>query len=316
MSQRGLSRKESVGTPMNTRRNDKSATNAEKEKELDNSKVDHTSVKKSESTQVQTEKNMMTEMAKFQEEIKKEMRTFFKELMADITTKFTNIEDKFSQKFEEIKVEMQEVKKDIKEARHEVTEMKKKTADIEKNIMYNDKKLDDIQHENQSKRAEMREEVEQLRTKLMILEKQDRKYNLLFYGIREQPSEDTEDIMKEFFRNTLSIDEGRVNDMIITNCHRLPNNGEGPKPVIVRFGVYEDRDIVLSKATLPTLRHQRKRILTDLPTEMKVERSRLAKEAYKIRQQEGLQTRIQERGLQVYLEVRTGVSDHWRKRHV
>ena len=60
----------------------------------------------------------------------------------------------------------------------------------------------------------------------------------------------------------------------------------------------------------------KRRILPDLPVVMKKERGRLAKEAYQIRKTEKLHTRIRDKGLEVYLEVRKEKTDSWVKRHV
>ena len=44
----------------------------------------------------------------------------------------------------------------------------------------------------------------------MLLEKQDRKYNLLFYGIPEEPGEKLYDKMRGYFVNDLGIDAERA----------------------------------------------------------------------------------------------------------
>ena len=48
----------------------------------------------------------------------------------------------------------------------------------------------------------------------------------------------------------------------------------------------------------------KRRIIADWPVQMKNERGRLSKIAYRIRKDELLQTRIKDKGLDVYLEVR------------
>lgn len=64
----------------------------------------------------------------------------------------------------------------------------------------------------------------------------------------------------------------------------------------------------------PKLAGSRRRILSDLPVKMKEQRGKLAKEAYKIRHEEELQTRIREQGLEVFLEVRKDRNQSWEKR--
>ena len=49
---------------------------------------------------------------------------------------------------------------------------------------------------------------------------------------------------------------------------------------------------------------------------MKNERSRIATAAYDIRQKEDMHTRIRDKGLEVFLEVRKTAADKWMKRFV
>ena len=116
---------------------------------------------------------------------------------------------------------------------------------------------------------EMDVKIKELNEKLLLLEKHDRKYNLLFYA-------------------------------------------SGPRRVLIKFSSFEDREIVFSKAY--KLAGSRRRILTDQLVAMKRERGRLAKQAYKIRQDEKLQTRTKEMGLSVWFEVRKDRTENWVKR--
>lgn len=155
--------------------------------------------------------------------------------------------------------------------------------------------------------------MREISQKLLLMEKQDRKYNLLVYGIPEEAEEDVCAKMRELFVNDLEISQRRVNAMYFAHGHRLPSKSKtGPKPIIIRFTSFGDRDLVLSKA--PKLAGSKRRIVTDLPVVMKEERGKLAKEAYRIREDEKLQTRIKEKGLLVQLEVRKDKEDDWVKR--
>ena len=59
-----------------------------------------------------------------------------------------------------------------------------------------------------------------------------------------------------------------------------------------------------------------KRILTDLPVPIKLKMDRIAKKAFKIRTEEKLQTRIKDKGLDLYLEVKKNKSDTWVRRDI
>jgi hypothetical protein len=138
----------------------------------------------------------------------------------------------------------------------------------------------------------------------------------LFYGFEEYAGEDLKETMKTFFKDKLKIDEAKVKQMQFANYHRLQSDAKGPNPIIVKFQSMQDRDLVMDQSFKPIMREEKKRILSDLPVPMKQERGRLAKLAYDIRQNEKLQTRIIEKGLSVFLEVRKDKNDDWERRSV
>ena len=120
------------------------------------------------------------------------------------------------------------------------------------------------------------------------------------------------DKMRNVFVDDLRLDSYRVGNTYFAYAHRLPaERNDGPRPLIMRFAAYEDRELVLANAY--KLAGTKRRILSDLLVVMKKERVRLASEAYKIRHDEELQTRIKDKGLDVYLEVRKESSDKWIK---
>ena len=84
--------------------------------------------------------------------------------------------------------------------------------------------------------------------------------------------------------------------------------------MIIRFSSWDDRELVLSYAK--NLLNTGKRILTDLPTKMKIERNRIANIAYQIRKGKELQTRIKDKGLDLYLEVRKNKAAKWVRRDI
>ena len=63
--------------------------------------------------------------------------------------------------------------------------------------------------------------MEELDKKLLLLEKHERKYNLIFYGFEEESGENVHETLRESFMNDLMIDEERVRIMYFANGHRL-----------------------------------------------------------------------------------------------
>lgn len=247
-----------------------------------------------------------------------DMRGMFKEFEQKIGSRLKRIDDKFTDIFNELKEEINGVKSDLSEVKSDVQNIKSQVDDIEQSLEYQAGRVDDVEKEQEDKLAkinsEVNEKVESLNKKLMMLEKHDRKYNLIFHGVTEEQGEKLYNKMRGFFLHSLKIEEERVKKIHFSNGHRLPSDHDGPRPIIMRFVSYEDRELVLSKAF--TLAKTGMRILTDLPVPMKKERQRLAKIAYGIRQKENLKTRIRDVGLDMVLEVRKDDTVRWAPRKV
>lgn len=252
------------------------------------------------------------------EKFQTEMRGLFQKLDNSIEEKINRLDDKFTNRFEELKTEMGVLKSDIEGNTSDIRSLDKTLRKHEETIEFNASQIieSDQKRKREIKKMEnsVDEKIKLLDQKLMLLEKQDRKYNLLFYGIPEQEGEKLYEKMPRFFVADLGIDERRAQDIHFVNGHRYPTKSDGPKPIILRFSCWDDRELVLSQAK--NLLNTRKRILTDLPVPMKIERDKIAKVAYKIRKEEKLQTRIKDKGLDLYLEVRKDKKVKWVRREI
>ena len=235
-----------------------------------------------------------------------------------MASRFSSIDSKFTGIFESLKGEVAQLRTEVTESKEETAGISAKVSEIERSLEFQAEELRCIkvsQTEGIEKaKSDLNQKISELNSKLLLLEKHDRKYNLLFYGIQEEPGEDVIEKLKTMFINDLEIDEDKVESMYFAHGHRLPSRGQGPKPIILRFISYEDRELVLSNAR--KLVGSRRRILVDLPEPMKIERNRLAKRAYDFRKKDQLQTRIRDKGLEVYIETRKLSTDSWVKRVV
>ena len=119
-------------------------------------------------------------------------------------------------------------------------------------------------------------------------------------------------MIRQSLTNDLKLDEERVQNMYFAAGHRVPTKAAGPNPIIIRCTSLEDRELILTNSK--NYGGLKKRV--DLPKSMKEKRSVLAKKAYEIRQSEDIQTRIKDKGLEVFLEVRNNSSEKWVKRVV
>ena len=254
-----------------------------------------------------------TDFAKFRDD----MHSMFTQLDLKIGSRIQKIDDKFTSIFEEYRKDLEAIKQDVSLTRKDLTKVVTDVEEIEKCLEFQSEIISKHKREQEDNLTKMQNEmdlkIKELNEKLLLLEKHDRKYNLLFYGIPEERGEYLFEKMRQLFLDVLDISVSRADGMFFMNGHRLPSEpASGPRPVLIKFCSFEDREIVLSNTY--KLAGIRRRILTDLPVVMKRERGRLAKQAYKIRQDEKLQTRIKEKGLSVWLEVRKDGTDNWVKR--
>ena len=76
------------------------------------------------------------------------------------------------------------------------------------------------------------------------LEAQSRRENLKFYGMNKDEDEtwdQSETKIKDYLLTELNIDEARIT---IERAHRLPGKSK-PRPIIVKFSHFKDKDAVL-----------------------------------------------------------------------
>jgi len=85
-----------------------------------------------------------------------------------------------------------------------------------------------------------------LTAKMSDLEDYSKKYNIKIFNVDETPREDSQVLMYKLADILASIDLN-INDIYIDNIHRLPNNGNGPRPIIVKFVSALDRNLVWSR---------------------------------------------------------------------
>ena len=269
-------------------------------------------------------KSMVSEFNSFKEEMRTMITNMNDSITTNVSGKISNkieaLENKFSIMFNEFRADIQTLKSDMTKVKADMDKMSDQVKDIEKSLEFQSSKVrenDEKQEKTLSTlKAEIDTKMQELNQKLLLMEKHERKYNLLFYGFpEEQRGENIYDKMRNVFIEDLQLDPNKVDNMYCAHAHRLPaENQEGPRPLIIRFASYADRELVLANSY--KLAGSRRRILPDLPVIMKKERSRLAREAYTIRKNENMQTRIRDRGLEVYLEVRKESTDRWAKRTV
>ena len=126
--------------------------------------------------------------------------------------------------------------------------------------------------EHISKRVDaVEEELRLVKTKLERMEAQERRNNLVFFGLRENERE-TDEEAEESLR--LMLDELLgIPAISIERCHRLGRRGTPNRPVIVKFSFFKEREMVLKKRSM--LRGTRIFVDEDYPASLREKRERL-----------------------------------------
>jgi len=164
--------------------------------------------------------------------------------------------------------------------------------------------------------AEMRDEIDTLKQSLLATKVYSRKYHLLLYGVdgHETNSTDTIARVRMFTKDSLKMEGEFAKSMTIQNAHRLQKHVDAPATIIVVFLYWSEREAFLKAG--PNLRGSKMSVRTDLPPELRKRRGELASIAYELRRNQNLQTRIREKGAEVWIETRKNSSTPWKKREV
>ena len=250
--------------------------------------------------------------------LQKQLITLIKEMDDKLSNRLDELDTKFTGMFNGMKVDIESMRTDMDKTTTQLNELTVKVGDMETSLSFHSNQLDDVKKQTENKISDVDQKFEkqmkELNDKLMLLEKHERKYNLLLYGIAEKHNENIYETVRDIFRDDLNIDGYRVENMYFVAGHRIPSKGTGPKPIILRFCSSDDAELVLANSY--KLGGSKRRILVDLPLPMKQERARLAKAAFNIRKKEKLQTRIRVKDLDVYLQVRKDENQYWARREI
>ena len=238
----------------------------------------------------------------------------FSDKLESVADKIESVERSLRSIINEVKADVNIVKTKYEQSKREIGDLKRDFTELEQGVSAMDSQIHELENEKLSKqKMELQKQIEELNEKTVLLEKHERKYNILIYGINdENQDENIYALVRQLFAEDLGINVRKANAIPIANAHRVPTRSKGPKPIIVRFLHFGDKQLVMSNAH--KLAGKLIRILDDLPVSMKEERYLLSHVAYKIRKNEKLQTRIRDDGAHMMLETRKNTKDKWTRR--
>ncbi|CAG2225411.1 unnamed protein product [Mytilus edulis] len=216
--------------------------------------------------------------------------TVFSEQLTKVERNLTSMIHEVKADAKVLNVKFETSQKEIKTLRHDFTE-------LERGVQGMDLQLQELENDKLFKqKIDLQQQIDELKEKAILLEKHDRKYNILIYGIDDSnPEENVYATTRKLFSEKLLRDAPKANSMPLANPHRVPTHGKGPTPILVRFVHFGDKQLVMSKAY--NLKGTKIRLLDDLPVSMKEERFLLSHNAFTIRKRDKVQTRIRAKDL-------------------
>ncbi|CAC5409871.1 unnamed protein product [Mytilus coruscus] len=227
------------------------------------------------------------------------------------STQLNKVERNLTSMINEVKADVNVLNVKYETSHKELITLRNDFIELERGVQGMDVQFQYIENDKLEKqKIELQQQIDDLKEKAILLEKHDRKYNILINGIDDSKTdENVYAITRKLFSEDLHIDNRKANSIPIANAHRVPTHGKGPKPIIVRFLHFGDKQLIMSNAH--NLKGKKIRILDDLPISMKGERFLLSHNAFKIRKKDKLQTKIRAKGAHMTLETRKNSSEEW-----
>ena len=138
--------------------------------------------------------------------IREEIKVMFQSLDSGMDAKLVILENKFTSIFKELKEEMGNMKSNTEKNEKGIVVIHEKMEEYETSIDFNHTKIEERSNLKIAK-AEKRidKKIQELDDKLLMLEKQDRKYNFLFYGIPQEVNEKLYEKNENIFETDLRI---------------------------------------------------------------------------------------------------------------
>jgi hypothetical protein len=190
-----------------------------------------------------------------------------------------------------------------------VDKLNEKVENLEVDVVWSKK----AQGEDHTLIIKMADEIAELKQSLLHTQLYSRKYHLLVYGVEgfESTTPACIERVRRFAVDNLKLEEKFAKNMVIRNAYRLQKRDTGATPIIVVFLLWAERDAFLRAGK--NLSGTKMSVRTDLPPELKKKRGELAHRAYEIRRDRQIHARVQERGVDIWIETRNSGTQPWRR---
>lgn len=192
---------------------------------------------------------------------------WFSMYKAEIYSKLDNLQLNLESEISKLRTDIVDVQKCAEDAHNIATEALRRADTTEQNISK-------LQTQNQ----DLQNKLLEMTSKITALESQSRRSNLKIYGIPEPQREDwaaTESIVRNIFLTNFKFSTDEVQKIMIERTYRLgpfKKNATpvSPRPIIVRFTHYKDRQKVWDSRT--NLKNTKIWLAEDYPAEIEEKR--------------------------------------------
>ncbi|CAC5391557.1 RPGRIP1L [Mytilus coruscus] len=149
----------------------------------------------------------------------------------------TKVERSLTSMIHEVKADVNVLNVKFETSQKEITTLRHDFTELERGVQGMDLQLQDLKNDKLVKqKIEFQQQIDELKEKAILLEKHDRKYNILIYGIDDSnPEENVYATTRKLFNEKLLRDAQQGNSMPLANAHRVATHGKGPKSILVRF---------------------------------------------------------------------------------
>lgn len=272
------------------------------------------------------------DIAKLINNLEKKLEKSFEDFESKITTRLSGLEEKckeidiVSERVDKTEGQISEIETTVQFLTNEYDDLKVELESLGDKV----KQIETDKKEQLEINQMLKDKISKLEADNLYQEFCSRKYNLLFYGVPErivkgnkgELDQDTEKSIRDFFVIEMKIEKSVAERILIANTHRIKrrpgkydskNSGHTtPDPVIVKFALFQDRNLVLSHAKNIS-KTTKISVRTDLPADLKKKRFELSKIAYNMRHKFGMKTFIKETSTEVYIQYRKNTNEKWKR---
>ena len=142
----------------------------------------------------------------------------------------------------ELKGELKDLKESLEFAGKEIISLKAEMAETSTTVKENGEDMNSFDTD-----------IEVLKRRNIKLEAYTRRENIRIYNIKEESDENTEEQVRNLFVAKLRIPQNDVDAIRFERVHRIPvkpssqrSQSRGPRPVIVRFSHYQNKEFIRS----------------------------------------------------------------------